>query len=145
MCFIRSRQNYLSRYHAIISYFSRLPSKKIKTFPVPCVYLIPFPAIFKPNFPISRLKKWQIPRPETALSDPLNDLSSRFQLCISFTYPLYEARQSIVMTPGATRMLSWNLQFRTFYYFCVSFLGASCVLGSIYCTRQDETYKSERC
>ena len=71
MCFIRSRQNYLSRYHAIISYFSRLPSRKIKTFPVPWVYLIPFPAILKPNFPISRLKKWQIPRPEKALLGPL--------------------------------------------------------------------------
>ena len=70
MCFIRSRQNYLSRYHAIISYFSRLPSRKIKKFPVPWVYLIPFPAILKPNFPISRLKKWQIPRPEKALLDP---------------------------------------------------------------------------
>ena len=71
MCFIRSRQNYLSRYHAINSYFSRLPSRKIKTFPVSWVYLIPFPAILKPNFPLSRHKKWQIPRPEKALLDPL--------------------------------------------------------------------------
>ena len=73
MCFIRSRQNYLSRYHAIISYFSRLPSRKIKTFPVPWVYLIPFPAILKPNFPISRLKKWQILRPEKALLGPFSE------------------------------------------------------------------------
>ena len=73
MCSNRSRQNYLSRYHAIISYFSRLPSRKIKTFPVPWVYLIPFPAILKPNFPISRLKKWQIPRPEKALLGPCED------------------------------------------------------------------------
>ena len=28
--FIRSRQNYLSRYNAIISYFSRLPDRKLK-------------------------------------------------------------------------------------------------------------------
>ena len=70
MCFIRSPQNYLSRYHAIISYFSRLPSRKIKTFPVPWVYLIPFPAILKPDFPISHRKKWQIPRPEKALLGP---------------------------------------------------------------------------
>ena len=41
------------------------------TFPVPWVYLIPFLAILKPNFPISRLKKWQIPHPEKALLDPL--------------------------------------------------------------------------
>ena len=71
MCFIRSHQNYLSRYHAIISYFSRLRSRKIKTFPVPWMYLIPFPAILKPNFQLSRLKKWQILRPEKALLDPL--------------------------------------------------------------------------
>ena len=70
MSFIRSGQNYLSRYHAIISYFSRLPSRKIKKVPVPWVYLIPFPAILKSNFPISRLKKWQIPRPEKALLGP---------------------------------------------------------------------------
>ena len=74
MCFIRSRENYLSRYHAIISYFSRLPSRKIKTFPVPWVYLIPFPIILKPNFPISRLKKWQIPRPEKALLGPIKQV-----------------------------------------------------------------------
>ena len=72
MCFIRSRQNHLSRYHAIISYFSRLRSRKIKTFPVLWVYLIPFPAILKPNFLLSRLKKWQSPRPEKALLDPLD-------------------------------------------------------------------------
>ena len=66
----RSRENYLSPYHAIISYFPLLPSRKIKTFLVPWVYLIPFPAILKPNFPLSRLKKWQIPRPEKALLDP---------------------------------------------------------------------------
>ena len=41
------------------------------------MYLIPFPAILKLNFPISRLKKWQIPRPETALLGPL-DLPFRF-------------------------------------------------------------------
>ena len=70
MCVIRSRQSYLSRYHAIIPYFSHLPSRKIKTFLVPWVYLIPFPAISKPYFLISRLKKWQIPRPEKALLDP---------------------------------------------------------------------------
>ena len=70
-CFIRSRQNYLSRYHATNSYFSRLPSRKIKTFSVSWVYLIPFPAILKPNFLLSRLKKWQIPRPEKALLNPL--------------------------------------------------------------------------
>ena len=28
------------------------------------IFLIPFPAILRPTFPISRLKKWQIPRPE---------------------------------------------------------------------------------
>ena len=33
MCFIRSRQNYLSRYHASISYFSRLTSRKIQDIP----------------------------------------------------------------------------------------------------------------
>ena len=71
MCFIRSRQNYLSRYHAIISYFSRLPSRKIKTLPVPWVYLVPFPTISKLNFLMSHLKKWQIPRPEKALLGPL--------------------------------------------------------------------------
>ena len=75
MCFISSRQNYLSRYHAIISDFSRLPSKKNKTFPVPWVYLIPFPAILKPNFPLSRHKKWQIPRPEKALLGPCNQIN----------------------------------------------------------------------
>ena len=74
MCFIRSRQNYLFRYHAIISYFSQLSSGKIKTFPVPLVYLIPFPAILKPNFPISRLKKWQIPRLEKALLAPYSSI-----------------------------------------------------------------------
>ena len=60
----------MSRYHAIIPYFSRLPSREIKTFPVPLVYLIPFLVILKPNFPISRLGKWQIPRPEKALLGP---------------------------------------------------------------------------
>ena len=79
MCFIRSRENYLSRYHAIISYFSRLPSRKIKTFPVPWAYLIPFPAILKPNFLISRLKKWQIPRPEKALLCPSTDLFAKIK------------------------------------------------------------------
>ena len=73
MCFIRSRHNYLSRYHAINSYFSHLPSRKIKTFPVSWVYLIPFLAILKPNFPLSRHKKWQIPRPEKALLGPCED------------------------------------------------------------------------
>ena len=62
----------MSRYHAIISYFTRLPSRKIKKFPVPWVYLIPFPVILKSNFPISRLKKWQIPRPKKALLGPVN-------------------------------------------------------------------------
>ena len=33
--FIRSRQNYLSRYHAIISYLTRLPNRKIKKYSVP--------------------------------------------------------------------------------------------------------------
>ena len=73
MYFIRYRQNYLSRYHAIISYFSRLLTRKIKTFPVPLVYFIPIPAISRPTFPLSRLKKWQIPRPEKALLDPLKE------------------------------------------------------------------------
>ena len=73
MCCIRARQNYLSQYQAIISYFSRLPSRKSKTFSVPWVYLIPFPAILNPNLPISRLKKWQITHPERALLGPLAD------------------------------------------------------------------------
>ena len=70
LCFIRSLQNHLSRHHAIISYFSRLPYRKIKKFPVSWVYLIPFPAISKPIFPISRPKKWRIPHPEKALLGP---------------------------------------------------------------------------
>ena len=78
MCFFRSCQNYLSRYHAIISYLSRLPSRKIKIFPVSWAYLIPFPSILKYNFPISHLKKWQIPRPEKALLGP-----SHLPLCES--------------------------------------------------------------
>ena len=71
LCPIRSRQNYLSRHHTIISYLSRLPDRKIKKLPVPWLYLIPFPAIIKPFFPTSRLKKRQIPRPEKALLGPL--------------------------------------------------------------------------
>ena len=55
-CFIRSRQNHLSRHQAIISYFYRLPNRKFEKFPVPWVYLIPFPAILKPTFPISHIK-----------------------------------------------------------------------------------------
>ena len=70
MSFIKSPQNYLSRYHAIILYFSHFPRRKLETFPVPWVYLIPFPTILKPNFPLSRIKKWQILRPEKALLGP---------------------------------------------------------------------------
>ena len=83
MRFIRSHQNYLSRYHAIISYFPRLQSRKIKTFSVPWVYLIPFAAILKPNFPISRLKMWQIPRPEKALLGPYFFLKSIVSIDLS--------------------------------------------------------------
>ena len=108
MWFIRSRQNYLSRYHAINSYFSRLPNRKIKTFPVPWVYLIPFPAIVKPNFPLSRLKKWQIPRPEKALLDPWSEIRSegkyrcsqgnaRWSLC-SGTVEYYNHGHNIFVT-----------------------------------------------
>ena len=87
MCFIRSRENHLSRYYAIISYFSRLPSRKIETFPLPWMYLIPFPAILKPNFPISCLKRWQIPRPEKALLGPLSRRDRHtYQRDISYTY-----------------------------------------------------------
>ena len=55
--------------------FSRLPNRKIKKFSVSWVYFIPFPVFFKPTFPISRLKKWQIPRPEKALLGPCEDPS----------------------------------------------------------------------
>ena len=89
MCFIRSRQNYLSRYHAIISYFFRLPSRKMKPFPVPWVYLIPFRAISKPNFPIFRLKKWQIPRPEIALLGPFYLAFTTRMILSSYTEPLF--------------------------------------------------------
>ena len=47
----------------IISYFSRLHNRNIKKFLLQWMYLIPFPATLKPTFPISRLKKWQIPHP----------------------------------------------------------------------------------
>ena len=43
--------------HTIVSYFSRLPNRKIKKFPVPSVYFIKFPGISKPVFSISRPKK----------------------------------------------------------------------------------------
>ena len=70
--FIISHQNYLSRHHAIISYLSRLrlPNKITKKFPLPWVYLIPFPAILESTFPISRLKKCCILLPEKSLLGP---------------------------------------------------------------------------
>ena len=39
------------------------------------MYLIPFPAISRPTFPISRLKKWQITRPVKALLGPCQLIS----------------------------------------------------------------------
>ena len=52
------------------------------TFPVPWVYLIPFPTILRPNFPIARLKKWQIPCPKKALLAPFQrktiDFSAKY-------------------------------------------------------------------
>ena len=63
MCFTRSRQNHLSRYHAIISCFSRLPSRKIKTL-VPQVYLIPSLPISKHNsrYPVSKSGNTSVPK-----------------------------------------------------------------------------------
>ena len=49
---------------------SRLPNGKIEKFLIPLVYLIPFPEILNPTFSISRLTKWQIPRPEKVLLGP---------------------------------------------------------------------------
>ena len=84
---IRYRQKYLSRHHMIIIYLSRLPNRKIKKLSVSRMYLFPFPSILKPTFPISRLKKIQITRPEKALSGTLENEHLQYQYHIPSPTP----------------------------------------------------------
>ena len=48
--------------------------------------LIPFPENLKPTFLVSRLKKWQIPRPEKALLGPFMQWYSRVPMTSFFSY-----------------------------------------------------------
>ena len=50
--------------------------EKLENYQYIQMHLIPFSAILKPTFPISRLKKWQIPRPEKA------QLGSDIVICV---------------------------------------------------------------